>query len=342
MDVSLIVAVFNEESVILDNLNSMVAALSTRASVDWEIICVDDGSLDKSGEIMDEFAKQHSRVSVLHHRRNFGQGRALRSAFEECQGDIIVTIDADLSYGVEYIYRLADVVRNDNVEIALASAYMKGGSVHNIPLHRYILSRLGNYYLSKLSQYSISTSTCVVRAYHKEVIKDIVFLSDGMELQLEILAKAHMMGFDVKEIPAKLEWLTPKINGSKSTRKSKMSKARSIKLYLAMGWLFKPALLFFSIATVLLLAGSYLLFNNVTRYFILVKENMGEGLLTSLSISLKELLLQYPHTVIFCTMFLLFGGLTLAFSLILTQNKFYHEELFKLSQMSMSKKNKQE
>lgn len=338
MDISLIVAAYNEEPIILNNVKLMVQELCKRPDIKWELICVDDGSTDRTGSILNEFAQSDDRVSVIHHRRNFGQGRALRTAFERCSGDVIVTVDADLSYGVEYIYRLADVVLNEDVEIALASAYMPGGQVRNIPIVRLALSRLGNYYLSALSNYPISTSTCVVRAYHKDVLNSIALLSDGMELQVEILAKAHMLGFRVKEIPAKLEWEDkPKKANATPLRRSKMNKSRSIRLYLALGWLYKPALVFMVIAAVLSSVGLYLLFNNIVRYSLLFGDNLDKGIAGALSISLRELVMQYPHTVLFCIVFLLFGCLAFAFALLLMQNKYHYDELYKLCQLNITR-----
>lgn len=333
MDISLVVAAYNEEPVIRDNLRLMIEALSARSGIDWEIVCVDDGSTDQTGAIFDEYATTDQRVIAIHHRRNFGQGRALRNAFDQCKGEVIVTVDADLSYGPEYIYLLVDVLKEQNVEIALASAYMKEGSVKNVPFIRFLLSRLGNYYLAKLSHYSISTSTCVVRAYNREVIDSIVLLSDGMELQLEILMKSYLMGFRVTEIPAHLEWAKDKPKNTGGVRRSsKMRILRTIRMYLTIGWLFKPAMAFVIISLLLLACGSYLLFNNILRYVLLVIEHMESGLINSLSISLKELIVHYPHTVVFCTIFMLFGSLTFAFALLLMQNKFYYEELFRLGQ----------
>ena len=182
---TVVVAAYDEEPIIARNLQRIVEELAGREGWDWELICVNDGSGDRTGELMDQFATGKCRVRVLHHRRNFGQGRALRTAFDACKGDVIVTLDADLSYGPEYIFRLTEALDEKNVEIALASAYAKGGLVRNVPFYRRFLSRVGNRYLARMSHYRISTSTCVVRAYRREVIDAIYLTSDGMELQLE-------------------------------------------------------------------------------------------------------------------------------------------------------------
>ncbi len=334
---SVVIAAYNEEPVIANNLRRVADELSTRSSVEWEIICVDDGSTDKTGKLMDEFASGNAGVRILHHRRNFGQGRALRTAFDQCRGDVIVTLDADLSYAPDYIYRLTDALFQNNAEIALASPYTKGGTVRNVPFHRRFLSRYGNLYLARMSHYSISTSTCVVRAYRREVLDAINLTSDGMELQLEVLMKAAMMGFRVCEIPACLEWTEGKAAGANLRRASKMRILQMIRLYLLMGWLNRPAYIFIPFSLLLIGMGSYLAINSVLLFFKLLSSSMDKGIILAISSSLKGVVASYYYGIVFSGLFLLFGLLTFAFSLILIQNKFYFEELYLLGQNPRNK-----
>ena len=269
-------------------------------------------------------------MQVIHHRRNFGQGRALRTAFDQSLGEIIVTLDADLSYGPEYIYVLADALRRENVEIALASPYAKGGSVRNVPVYRRFLSRLGNWYLARMSHLRISTSTCVVRAYQREVIDNLSFNSDGMELQLEILMKASLLGFRVSEVPAELCWPDHKAAKKGVRRASKMHIMKTIQLYLLMGWLLRPAGIFIVLSILMLGAGAFLASNAMIIFFSLMGKHIDKGFVLAVSNSLKGLVLEYYYGLFFSCSLLLFGFLTFAFSLLLIQNKFYFEELYRL------------
>jgi glycosyltransferase involved in cell wall biosynthesis len=330
-DISVIVAAYNEEPVILKNLHRIVQELSSRPEIDWEIICVNDGSQDRTGELMDEFAAKDHRVHVLHHRRNFGQGRALRTGFDCCRGDIIVTLDADLSYGPEYIFRLADALdKNTNVEIALASPYTKGGTVRNVPSYRYILSRFGNFYLARMSHYPISTSTCVARAYRREVLDNLSLTSDGMELQLEILMKSSMMGFRVCEVPAHLEWADDKVAEADFRRVSKMRILRTIRLYLLMGWLFKPASVFILLSLLLILPGAYMALILSLRTASLIWKHLPSGFLQAISLGLQEVFATYTYSLVFCGGFLLIGIQIFAFALLVLQNKYYFEEIYRI------------
>jgi dolichol-phosphate mannosyltransferase len=331
-ELSVVIAAYNEEPVITRNLRHIVDELSKRPNVLWEMICVDDGSTDNTRKLIDDFASANPRVRVFHHRRNFGQGRALRTAFDQCQGEVIVTLDADLSYGPEYIFRLMDALRDKNVEIALASAYAKGGMVRNVPFYRHFLSRYGNFYLAKMSRYPISTSTSVVRAYRREVIDTLDLTSDGMELQLEILMKAYLMGFRVCEVPARLEWTDAKADKAVFGRVSKMRILRTIRLYLLMGWLQRPAYIFIILSWLLIIPGTYMAVTVALVTFKILKQKIPLGLSQALHVTLKELVTDYYQSIVFSAAFLVIGILIFAFSLILLQNKFYFEELYRLGQ----------
>src|SRR5512133_881186 len=156
VDLTVIVAAYNESAIITKNVGLIIDELNTRPNLKWELICVNDGSSDNTGELLEDIKKNNPNVIVIQHRRNFGQGRALRNAFDISRGQIIITLDADLSYHTDYIYKLFDTINNTKSDIALASAYMDGGSVKNVPFIRHFLSRSSNIYLAKITGQQIS------------------------------------------------------------------------------------------------------------------------------------------------------------------------------------------
>jgi glycosyltransferase involved in cell wall biosynthesis len=332
VEVSVVVAAYNEEALINQSMRRIVDELSTRSEREWELICVNDGSTDRTGSLMEEFAEGKAQVSIVHHRRNFGQGRALRTAFDICRGEVVVTLDADLSYGPEYIYRLTDVLIKDNVDIALASPYTKGGKVNNVPLHRRFLSRWGNRYLTKMSNYDISTSTCVVRAYRREVLDSLHLASDGMELQLEVLMKAGMLGYKVSEMPAELLWSDNKLTESSKRRLSKMKILRTMGLYLLLGWLARPAYFFLLVSILLILPGVYMMMFLGYRTVLTIYGLLDQGLVIAISKGLAEVFSIYTYSFAISSMLLIFGFLLMIFGLLFVQNKFYFEELYRISQ----------
>lgn len=335
MHLSVIVAAYNEALVIEKNIERIVNELNSRPEIRWELICVDDGSLDNTGELIKKAAKTDSRIHTIHHRRNFGQGRALRNGFDVCRGEVIITLDADLSYHTDNIYKLYDTLFATKADIVLASAYMKGGSVKNVPLHRFVLSRSSNIYLGRITGQKISTSTCVVRAYQREVLDSLILTSDGMDLQIEILVKASNMGFRIHEIPATLQWENEKVaKAKKKGRSSKMNILRTIYSYSLLGWLHRPATAFLLLSLLLIIPGIYMAITIIIVTIQLFKQNTGLGLGSALQVTLKETVSMHSQNITFAGIFLGFGILIFAFSLILIQNKKYYDEISRMIQHS--------
>jgi glycosyltransferase involved in cell wall biosynthesis len=329
MVLSVVIAAYNEAPVIEKNLLRVIAELETRPTVEWEILCVNDGSSDKTGDIIDGVSEKDPRVRAFHHRRNFGQGKALRTAFDQCRGEIIVTLDADLSYNPEYVYQLCDALEENNVEIALASPYHRLGKVTNVPFYRLMLSRFGNYYLARMFNYKIATITCVVRAYRKEIIDSLLLTSNGMEMQLEILMKSSMLGYRVCEVPANLEWDIDKTRESDIMRVSKMQIMKTAELYLKLGWLQRPTYFFVLFSFLLLIPGIYTAILIANYYINFLIAAMSNGFLKALSIAVRELVAAYTPTIVFSFVFLFFGFQMLIFSLMFLQSKLNFEELFR-------------
>lgn len=327
---SVIVAAYNEAPVIARTVRLIVDELE-RHSWSWELIVVDDGSRDGTGEQLARACANDPRITVLHHRRNFGQGRALRSAFDVAAGEVLVTLDADLSYGPEYVARLVEALERENVEIALASPYAKGGEVRNVPFYRHILSRAGNWYLARMSSHSVSTITCVVRAMRREVIEALPLVSDGMELQLEILMKAAQCGFRVCEIPAKLEWAKEKKDSAGLGRVSKMRIVRTVRTYLMMGWLSRPAFLFVTLALLLIGSGLYMVANLAIRFVEALSHQTGVGWSLALTQAAQDVFNAYTYSVFFAFSLIVIGLQVLATSLLMQQNKFYFEHILSVS-----------
>jgi glycosyltransferase involved in cell wall biosynthesis len=204
MDLSIIIPMFNEADNVEYTLNRVEEAL---ASLNWtyEIIAVNDGSLDNTFEILKRLAEKDGKLKIVSYSKNMGRGMALRKGFKESSGEIIVSIDADLSYSPHYILDFVETLRKEpDIDFILASPYMPGGGVQNVPLLRLWVSQWGNKILRLAMPNRIYTSTGIFRAYRKRVLESLELESDGKEIHLEILSKALSLGYRVKEIPAVL------------------------------------------------------------------------------------------------------------------------------------------
>ncbi len=202
MDLSVVIPMFNEAENAERTLQRVDEVLSQFPG-DYEILPVNDGSDDGTLEILKKTAGQNKKVKVASYPRNAGRGKALRTGFRESTGEVVVSIDADLSYAPRYVLDLVDVLRNDpEIDLVLASPYMPGGGTENVPFLRLWISKLGNKILRLMMPNHIYTSTGIFRAYRKRVLDSIELESDGKEIHLEILSKALALGYRAKEVPA--------------------------------------------------------------------------------------------------------------------------------------------
>jgi glycosyltransferase involved in cell wall biosynthesis len=202
MDLSIVIPMFNEAENAESTLNRVEEALASFVGT-YEILAVNDGSLDNTLDILNGLAKQDSKLKIVSYSRNGGRGMALKKGFKESSGEIIVSIDADLSYSPHYILDLVATLRQEpEVDFVLASPYMPGGGVKNVPVLRLWVSKWGNRILRLVMPNRIYTSTGIFRAYRKKVLDSLELESDGKEIHLEILSKALSLGFRVTESPA--------------------------------------------------------------------------------------------------------------------------------------------
>ena len=236
MDLSIIIPMFNEAENVESTLNRVEEALVSFNGT-YEIIPVNDGSSDNTFEVLNKLAENNERVRVVSYPKNIGRGMALRKGFKESSGEIIVSIDADLSYDPHYILDLVGALSDEqDIDFVLASPYMPGGSVENVPFSRLWISKLGNRILRFAMPNRIYTSTGIFRAYRRKVLDSLELEADGKEIHLEILSKALALGYRVKEIPAVLT--------SRKRGKSKFKFKKTATSHLIFSLFEKPMIIF--------------------------------------------------------------------------------------------------
>lgn len=204
--VTVVVPMYNEAPLLAANLASLDAELKRCDRYTFDYVLVNDGSIDETYEIARRFARGRNDVEVVRHDRNRGLGAGLRTARAYVRGDYVLTVDADLSYAPSLFPRLVDAAIAEGADVALASPYMKGGKVQNVPLMRAILSREANRFLSMAANGKIATLTCVVRAYRASTYLGLHSTATGMDVNAALLFEAVRNGAHVVELPAVLDW----------------------------------------------------------------------------------------------------------------------------------------
>lgn len=247
MDLSVVIPMFNEADNAEMTLERVKKTLAPFEGT-FELIAVDDGSTDNTRMLLERLAEKDPRVRCVSYPKNRGRGKALRTGFKAATGRIVVSIDADLSYDPRYIHDLVEPLRgNSDIDFVLASPYMPGGGVQEVPFLRLWISKLGNKILRFTMPNRIYTSTGIFRAYRRDVLESLDLESDGKEIHLEILSKAIALGYRVKEIPAILT--------SRKKGKSKFKFKKTAISHLVFSFFEKPMMVFGVLGVLALAAG---------------------------------------------------------------------------------------
>lgn len=162
--ISLVIPVFNEEGN-LHTLMSRTRAVMSSLGRPWEIILVDDGSRDRSLEILRSFLI-HPEVRILELTRNYGQHAAILAGFSICRGAIVVTLDADLQNPPEEIPRLVETMEKGGFDVVGSIRKSRKDS-----LLRILPSRIVNMVARKITGVAMTDWGCMLRAYRRAVVR---------------------------------------------------------------------------------------------------------------------------------------------------------------------------
>jgi glycosyltransferase involved in cell wall biosynthesis len=328
--ISLVVPAYNEAALLERNLTGLCQYMkSLEDEYRWEVILINDGSTDETGELAEAFANTRGNVHVFHHTTNFGVGQAFKLGFEHCQGDYIVTLDLDLSYSPDHIRKLLAKIRETRAKIVVASPYMKDGTVSNVPWLRRILSVCANRFLARTARGNLSTLTSMVRAYDGKFLRSLNLRSLGMEINPEVIYKARLLNARIDEIPAHLDWGLQKAEGMK--RRSSMKVLRHTMAILLSGFLFRPVMFFIIPGLGLLLFALYVNTWTVIHFFE-EYQNVAQyaWFFSRASVAVGAAYAQYPHTFIVGLLSLMLGIQLLSLGILALQSKSYFEEIFHL------------
>lgn len=187
MDLSIVIPLLNEAES-LPELRQWIGKVMQEHGFSYEIIFVDDGSRDKSWQIIREFSLESPQIKGLRFQRNYGKSAALQKAFEIAQGDIIVTMDADLQDNPEEIPGMVDMIINEGYD--MVSGWKKK---RYDPITKTIPTKLYNAVLRKMSGIKLHDFNCGLKVYRKEVVKSIEVYGE-MHRYLPVLSKWNGFG----------------------------------------------------------------------------------------------------------------------------------------------------
>lgn len=186
MDLSIVISLYNEEESLQELVEWIHKAISESSikEKEYEIIMINDGSTDGSWKVIEALAKEDEHIRAISFRRNYGKSAALYEGFKAAQGDVVVTMDADLQDDPEEIPELYRMITEDGYD--LVSGWKK--KRHDNTFTKNIPSKLYNYTARKVTGIKLHDMNCGLKAYKNEVVKAVEVYGD-MHRYIPYLAK---------------------------------------------------------------------------------------------------------------------------------------------------------
>lgn len=168
MDISVVIPLLNEQDSI-EELHDWIVSVMQSNQLSYEILFIDDGSTDKSWEVIRKICAKNSVVRGFKFSKNFGKSQALHAGFEKTKGDVIITMDADLQDSPNEIPEIYKMINDQGYDIVSGWKKKRYDSYFgkNLP------SKLFNWAARKISGLSLNDFNCGLKAYKSEVIKTI-------------------------------------------------------------------------------------------------------------------------------------------------------------------------
>lgn len=183
MQISIVIPLLNEEESLAE-LYQWLTKVLTLNRFSYEIIFVDDGSTDGSWRVIMQLAEKDAQVRGIRFLRNYGKSQALHAGFKAAEGEVVITMDADLQDSPDEIPTLYEMITKDNYDLVSGWKKKRYDSV----LAKNLPSKLFNWAARKTSGLTLHDFNCGLKAYKKEVIKNVE-VSGEMHRYIPVLAK---------------------------------------------------------------------------------------------------------------------------------------------------------
>lgn len=203
--VDVMVPVYNEEVALPRSVSILRESLGSSLRHSWQIVIVDNGSVDGTLGVAEGLSSQYPDVSFIHLDQK-GRGRALRKAWLESGADIVSYMDVDLSTKLDAFPRLVDALE-EGYDVAIGSRLTQGSKVIGRSVKREITSRAYNLLIKSMFLPSFSDAQCGFKAVKREVAQQLVPMIRDQEwfFDTELLLLAERKGYRIKQVA--VEWV---------------------------------------------------------------------------------------------------------------------------------------
>jgi dolichol-phosphate mannosyltransferase len=216
----IVIPTYNER----ENIQPLIEAIFKKVPQSVDVLVVDDGSPDGTGQLVAQITQSNPRVHVLHRAKKMGLGTAYVAGFrwgmqqEQKAYELFIEMDADFSHNPEYLPVMLSTLATHDV--AIGSRYVQGGGTVNWGLGRKILSRGGSLYSRLILRADIRDFTGGFNGWRRKVLESVeleTLRSDGYSFQIELKYRAFLRGFKITEFPIVFE--DRKVGKSKMNRR---------------------------------------------------------------------------------------------------------------------------
>lgn len=206
MKPTLVIPMYNEASILPDTLRQTSEYMDKTFPNGYEIIFSDDGSLDDSRKIVDKFSKSHKSIRSVGYEKNRGKGCAVRTGILAAEGDVIISTDCDLAYGLDVIKKAFDIFESSDAELVIGSRRLEKDGYDGYTFIRKLASKTYLKCLSIAAGFKLSDSQCGFKCYRNASAKKIFegCKVDGFAFDFEVLIRAQKFGMKITEMPVKI------------------------------------------------------------------------------------------------------------------------------------------
>jgi glycosyltransferase involved in cell wall biosynthesis len=190
--ISAVLPAYNEEGNIREAVHRTMEAVAAHTS-DYEIVVVDDGSRDRTSEILQATMAEHPQVRVVRHQVNRGYGGALRSGFEAATKELVFLVASDNQYDPSEISRLLPLMGGADIVTGYRARRQD-------PFLRRIYAWCWNTLVNLLFGYLGRDVDCAFKLFRREILEEIALTSSGALIDTQLLAGARRQGFRIREV----------------------------------------------------------------------------------------------------------------------------------------------
>ena len=201
VEISIVIPAYNEETLILNTLESLREYMATR-SENYEFIVVDDGSNDRTAATIQDWQKKmNADLQLLINQKNMGKGFSIRRAVQASRGQYVIFIDADLPYELYAIDNFLSALKN-GYDLAVGSRVLPGAEVRGVPFYRYIAGQVFSWMVQLLLFTGLPDTQCGFKSFRSMAAKEIFRRTsiDGFGFDVEMLFVARKLKFAIQPI----------------------------------------------------------------------------------------------------------------------------------------------